>query len=316
MGPTGSGKSNFINKLIGSKEESKARKLESCTRDIHELTVNHTDGKRYVFVDTPGFDDTYRSDRDILRTIANWLEKKYRSHAKLTGVIYTHRISDNRMSGSVCKNLDLFGRLCGDNAAQCVRLVTTMWDNQKPGNEEIVQNRVSQLEGNFWEPLISLGARHEKFLNTQGSAWNIINGLVERRTPLVQGNIAAARKLDEASTGNVLLIQEEMVDAEKKLNETSAGRALYSRFRQLLREQQKILKQLADALVEKDPSGAEQLRAEYGEIEAAMLKTEDEMERMKIPLARRIALFFGKRTRSRTVALPLPPGELDNNIAA
>jgi len=35
-------------------------------------------GRRYVFVDTPGFDGTYRSDRDILRTIADWLEQKLR----------------------------------------------------------------------------------------------------------------------------------------------------------------------------------------------------------------------------------------------
>lgn len=42
------------------------------------------------------------------------------------GIIYTHRITDNRMSGSVCKNLDMFSRLCGDGTAERVRLMTTM----------------------------------------------------------------------------------------------------------------------------------------------------------------------------------------------
>jgi hypothetical protein len=31
------------------------------------------DGRPVVFVDTPGFDDTYKSDMEILTMIANWL---------------------------------------------------------------------------------------------------------------------------------------------------------------------------------------------------------------------------------------------------
>ena len=49
--------------------------LKSCTKDVREFVVK-TPGSKYVIADTPGFDDTYFSDRDILRTIANWLEKR------------------------------------------------------------------------------------------------------------------------------------------------------------------------------------------------------------------------------------------------
>ena len=65
----------FINKLTGSKEEKGASGLKSCTQDVREFIVNKP-GKKYVIADTPGFDDTTRSDRDILRLIANWLEKR------------------------------------------------------------------------------------------------------------------------------------------------------------------------------------------------------------------------------------------------
>ena len=65
-----------MNKLTGRDEERGANKLKSCTQGIREFKVP-TSGGQYVFVDTPGFDDTYRSDRDILRTIADWLEQKY-----------------------------------------------------------------------------------------------------------------------------------------------------------------------------------------------------------------------------------------------
>lgn len=33
-----------------------------------------------VFVDTPGFDDTYKSDTEILSMIADWLVKTYVSY--------------------------------------------------------------------------------------------------------------------------------------------------------------------------------------------------------------------------------------------
>jgi len=65
----------FINQLTGNKAEKGAGRLQSCTQDVREFIANTSKG-RYVFVDTPGFDDTYRSDRDILQTIADWLEEK------------------------------------------------------------------------------------------------------------------------------------------------------------------------------------------------------------------------------------------------
>ncbi|KAG6329356.1 hypothetical protein ID866_9732, partial [Astraeus odoratus] len=58
----------FINKLTGRKEQKKASGLKSHTQGIGEYELDRY-GRHYVFVDTPGFDDTYRSDRDILRTI-------------------------------------------------------------------------------------------------------------------------------------------------------------------------------------------------------------------------------------------------------
>ncbi|KIM59591.1 hypothetical protein SCLCIDRAFT_1217538 [Scleroderma citrinum Foug A] len=204
---------------------------------------------------------------------------------KLSGVIYTHRITDNRMSGSVCKNLDMFGRLCGDNAAERVRLVTTMWDKVKDRNT--AENRVKQLEGNFWKPLIDEGARHQKFENTPQSAWKIIRN----------------------ATGDpeALLLQEELVDAERRLNETTAGKALYSQFQRLLQEQKDTIKQLSDeAKVQQDPVLVKELEAEYKKIEAQLQKTWEEVEKLKIPWLRRLMLFFAKRTRSHTIEINQP----------
>ncbi|KAI6038331.1 P-loop containing nucleoside triphosphate hydrolase protein [Pisolithus marmoratus] len=285
MGPTGSGKTNFINKLTGSREDKAAHHLKSHTQGIREFTATLPNNRQCVLVDTPGFDDTYRSDRDILRTIAEWLEKKYRNDVKLTGIIYTHRITDNRMSGSVSKNLDLFARLCGDKAANRVRLVTTMWDNAKNG--DAAEGRVSQLEGNFWKPLIDAGALHKRFRNSQESAWEIVKDLMEEFESV--------------------LLQEELVDAERKLNETAAGRALYTQFQRLLHEQKEAIKHLSEeAKAQQDPALVRELEAQYKRLETELQKTWEEMENLKIPFLRRIALLFSKRTRSRKVELPLP----------
>ncbi|KAI6156078.1 P-loop containing nucleoside triphosphate hydrolase protein [Pisolithus thermaeus] len=285
MGPTGSGKSNFINRLTGIKEEKAAHQLRSHTQGVKEYSVNLSNGRQYVFVDTPGFDDTYRSDRDILRTIAEWLEKKYRGKVKLSGIIYTHRITDNRISGSVCKNLDMFARLCGDKAASGVRLVTTMWDTVK--DITIAENRVSQLESNFWKPLINEGARHKRFEgNSPRCAWEIVGGLTEG--------------------GEVLLLQEELVDVARKLNETTAGQALYTQFQKLLHEQKEAIKQLQEeAKAQKSPELVKQLEVEQRRLEAELQKTWDEMGKLKIPFMRRIALFFSKKPQSHTINVML-----------
>ena len=47
--------------------------LESCTAEV-QLTNEFTlDGRRLMLIDTPGFDDTSRSDTDILKMIAAFL---------------------------------------------------------------------------------------------------------------------------------------------------------------------------------------------------------------------------------------------------
>ena len=52
-------------------------RLGSCTTEIRAVRVfNHpVYGNRLVLVDTPGFDNTTKSDMEILQMISNWLEK-------------------------------------------------------------------------------------------------------------------------------------------------------------------------------------------------------------------------------------------------
>lgn len=47
--------------------------LKSCTAEVQLANEFTLDGQRVLLVDTPGFDDTYKSDTDILKMIAAFL---------------------------------------------------------------------------------------------------------------------------------------------------------------------------------------------------------------------------------------------------
>jgi len=286
MGPTGAGKSNFINHLTGLGETRNARNLKSDTKDVTPYIIYHQHGFRIVLVDTPGFDDTYRSDSDILRTIANWLTQRYPGGETLRagGIAYLHRITDKRMSGSVYKNLQMFGRLCGDLPLRRVRLVTTMWDTAR--DLRAAEQREKELEDDFWKDLLSgNGAKMRRFDNTCDSAEDIKNEL-----------------LALGKDGDELLLQEEIVEQGKRLNETEAAKVLYSRFQQLLVEQRKTLKELADeARNQNDPALAKSLQEEYEKINEQLQKTFEEMKEMKIPFSRWFALLFKGRSRGKAL---------------
>ncbi len=55
-------------------------------------------GYNVYLIDTPGFDDTNRSDVDTLKLIAHYLSVSYANRVCIGGIVYLHRISDNRVT--------------------------------------------------------------------------------------------------------------------------------------------------------------------------------------------------------------------------
>ena len=147
----------------------------------------------------------------------------------------------------------------------------------------MAEKRQSELVGDFWRPLIAEGAVPKRFYNTPTSAFQIADELIGME-----------------SLKDELLLQEELVEQQKRLNETEAGKVLYSRFQKLLAEQKNTLKELADeAKLQNDPALARSLQEEYDKINAMLQKTFEEMKEMKIPLSRRILLWlFGRKSHA------------------
>ena len=50
------------------------KRLGSCTAEVQLADKFTLDGQPVVLIDTPGFDDTKKSDTDILKSIAAFLE--------------------------------------------------------------------------------------------------------------------------------------------------------------------------------------------------------------------------------------------------
>ena len=51
-------------------------------------------------IDTPGFDDTERTDADVLELIAKFLRETYANGMLLTGIILLQPVTGNRVQGS------------------------------------------------------------------------------------------------------------------------------------------------------------------------------------------------------------------------
>jgi hypothetical protein len=153
-------------------------------------------------VDTPGFDDTKRSDAEILDEIVQFLVFQYQLGISLKGIVYLHRITDNKMQGTAQRYFEMFKRLCGDKTMANVVLLTTMWGELK--DEGMGLRRDQQLRRQFWNVMESQGSSIRRFDGSSDMAEAIICRLMRRP--------------------NVILdIQRELVDQGKRLDETSAG---------------------------------------------------------------------------------------------
>ena len=206
---------------------------------------------------------------------------RYKNKIKLAGIVYLHRISDNRMAGTPLKNLNMFANLCGDDAVRNVILTTTMWSRVQA---DVGFRREKELRGKYWKTMLDLGSGTHRFLDTYESAWSIINVFLKK---------------DQNDT---LLLQEEMVDLEMRLSETHAGKTLYSELQKLLADQKDIVRSLQeDAEHQQNEYLAREMREEYERIQDQLRITFDQIQEIKIPLGRRILLIVSFK-RSRAVS--------------
>ena len=171
------------------------------------------DGNQVYLIDTPGFNDTDRSDAETLRVLATYLSASYSRNVFIHGIIYLHRIADNRMSGSSKRNIDMFKALCGYSTYSNVAIATTFWNQQE--RRTFVQREAELKEDPaFFGGIVSEGAR----LFRHGEIGQGVQQLRDSAHAIVRHVVAQSRLAPV-----VLLIQHELVDERKALEQTAAG---------------------------------------------------------------------------------------------
>ena len=225
-------------------------------------------------MDTPGFDDTDRSDTEVLREIASWLTASYSSSIKLHGIIYLHRITDPRMQGSGMRNLHMFKKLCGDQNLSNVVMATCQWERVLEV-DGIERERQLKETKNFWGYMIERGSQVHRHYNTRESALGLIDSLV--------GGTTSRPKI-------VLDIQAQMVDQGKDLASTGAGQAIDNA---ISNERERFARQIADsqadmreALASRDRETAEMLAQHQEEMNARVRKLDTEHSALQVSLKR------------------------------
>jgi hypothetical protein len=161
-----------------------------------------------AIVDTPGFDDTTRSDSEILDEVSRFLVYQYLLGIPLKGIIYMHRITDNRMQGTARRYFEMFQRLCGENGFGNVVLLTTMWSQLL--DEGLGLRRDQELRESYWNLMEKKGSKIQRYDGSASMAEAIVCRLM--RKPTI-----------------VLDIQRELVDEGRQLEDTTAGQLILPR---------------------------------------------------------------------------------------
>jgi len=91
----------------------------------------------------------------------------------VTGILYFHRITDNRIHGIPARDLCVFKDICGglQEVLRKTILTTTMWDEV---DEVVGQRRLTELRSSvIWKAMV-------KYMNDQDSAKRLIQEVVRR----------------------------------------------------------------------------------------------------------------------------------------
>ncbi|KJA26249.1 hypothetical protein HYPSUDRAFT_133082 [Hypholoma sublateritium FD-334 SS-4] len=281
MGATGTGKSTFINRILGPEslvrdKPAVGHELKSCTSQLQPILLTPTtypnlprefDG-RLIIVDTPGFDDTYEDDSEILRRISVWLAASYSDSMKLGGMIYMHEISQPRMSGTARANTEVFQKLCGSTSMSSVFLVTTKWDDVDVGQGS---KREVQLAEKYWKDMIAGKAQQRRFMNDEKTGRAIISEILDLYMARIRGGQLT------------LQIQTELVNLQKIIPDTEAAKSLKHSLEDALKAQ----RQLAEDMKTNGDGGR------YKEAQDQINKILGELRALKVSFPRRLLAALG-----------------------
>lgn len=158
--------------------------------------------------------------------ISDQFSFRYEGNTTLAGILYLHRISDNRngLASASLENLSLFKMLCGQNPLRNIILATTMWDDV---DENTGQSREKELTDGYWKVMLNQGSAIPRYTNTAESAWSIIDYFIQD----------AQYHLD-------ILLGQGMIDLAKSLGKRRDLQETYHTLEEFIEDARAILREL------------------------------------------------------------------------
>jgi len=160
-------------------------------------------------IDTPGFDDTERTDVDILENIAEWLKATYHAGYLLSGIILLQPISNNRVLGSEMRRTRLFKKICGPKCFGNIVIASTMWNELQDQSVGDKRQKERESSAEFWGDMKQLGAKVDQHEDTKESAHRLIRILINNNKKIV------------------LQMQDELAENDGMIHATAAAQQLH-----------------------------------------------------------------------------------------
>ncbi|KAF9044913.1 hypothetical protein BJ165DRAFT_1611159 [Panaeolus papilionaceus] len=179
MGPTGAGKSTFIealagvsqnlaisnNQLAGFTQHVSAYKLVNVARVLY--------GREIYLVDTPGFSDGKISEMEVLEMLKDWL-KEYCSPSYFR-ILFLTPITVTRLPGSRQRTIKMLKESLGGNPV-AVTVTTTMWDTLHSERTCIrAEKTFEQLRDEVFKGFFGKTTNLERFTGTGTSALQVMD---------------------------------------------------------------------------------------------------------------------------------------------
>lgn len=179
-------------------------------------------GKNYTLVDTPGFDDSSKSDAVVVEELLQWLETSFRQGKRLNGIIYVHSILEPRMKGSALRNMAMFRKLCGPDCYKNIVLATSFWDKLESKSVGVDRERELKENPKFWGSMVKKDSRVVRLAQEESeeetSIFEVIDliGSKEKIVLQAQAELVQQNK-SHAQTAAAVIVNEqaEKLEAQK-----------------------------------------------------------------------------------------------------
>ncbi|KAN0081620.1 hypothetical protein V8E55_009244 [Tylopilus felleus] len=165
VGPSGGGKSLFVEETTKSGLTQVGADLRPCTAKVHAIRYKLTEAakttfgatyhKHIVFVDTPSF-HTDQDDGAAERNMTQWLSKS-KCKSTLAGTIYIHRVETDPHNESIQEHLNAFAYTFPHDFVPLPRRVHAVLSYEGVIPEATIQLRMETLQAQLYELQASIG---------------------------------------------------------------------------------------------------------------------------------------------------------------